>query len=364
MLVLTTLTAVGRFVKVWRAATAVSPEAVSARRSADRDSRWREWRERQARLERARRGRALAMLAAPSTSRRGPEGRRSRRARALGRLTQPRALRPAPGEPSADRRRYLLWRTLGTAPRAAPRRRRRGGGRAHAAGLPASLATRTHERGRDRTSRRITEHGSTTPIDERVLERWVRRSFASYGRYWAEGATLPAQSGGRVLERFEIVEGRSTSTRRWRAGRGCIIALPHVGSWEWGGALLAQIGYPMTAVAEDLEPPELFEWFVAKREAMGLHIEPLGPERRAQAALGVLGDGGLVGLLCDRDIEGNGIEVELLGARTTMPAGPATLALRTGATLLVGGDLLGSRSTSTAALISPPVSTERRRPAP
>jgi CDP-diacylglycerol--glycerol-3-phosphate 3-phosphatidyltransferase len=46
LLALTTLTAVGRFFKVWSAATAVSPEAVSARRSADRDSRWREWRER------------------------------------------------------------------------------------------------------------------------------------------------------------------------------------------------------------------------------------------------------------------------------------------------------------------------------
>ena len=48
MLALTTATALGRFAKVWKAATEVSPEAISARRSADRDSRWREWRERSA----------------------------------------------------------------------------------------------------------------------------------------------------------------------------------------------------------------------------------------------------------------------------------------------------------------------------
>jgi CDP-diacylglycerol---glycerol-3-phosphate 3-phosphatidyltransferase len=46
LLVLTSFTAINRFVKVWREATKVSPEAVSARRSADRDSRFREWRER------------------------------------------------------------------------------------------------------------------------------------------------------------------------------------------------------------------------------------------------------------------------------------------------------------------------------
>jgi len=44
--------------------------------------------------------------------------------------------------------------------------------------------------------------------------------------------------------------------------------------------------------------------------------------------------GGLVGLLCDRDLLGNGIDVEFFGEKTTMPAGPATLAMRTGATLL------------------------------
>ncbi len=46
LLALTTATAIGRFVKVWQAATAVSPEAVAARRAAQADSRWREWRER------------------------------------------------------------------------------------------------------------------------------------------------------------------------------------------------------------------------------------------------------------------------------------------------------------------------------
>ena len=80
------------------------------------------------------------------------------------------------------------------------------------------------------------------------------------------------------------------------------------------------------------------------------------------AASGVLikalHDGGLVGLLCDRDLIGNGIEVEFFGERTTMPAGPAMLALRTGAVLLPTAVYSGPGIHHTA-VIMPPVAAER-----
>jgi KDO2-lipid IV(A) lauroyltransferase len=42
----------------------------------------------------------------------------------------------------------------------------------------------------------------------------------------------------------------------------------------------------------------------------------------------------IVCLLCDRDLVGNGVSVDFFGETTTVPSGPATLALRTGARLL------------------------------
>ncbi len=98
------------------------------------------------------------------------------------------------------------------------------------------------------------------------------------------------------------------------------MALPHIGSWEYGGAFLATQGLPMTAVAERIEPPELFDYFVEQRAAMGLTIVPLD-HRSGGTLMTTLRNGGLVGLLCDRDIEGTGIEVEFFGETTTMPAG-------------------------------------------
>jgi len=50
-----------------------------------------------------------------------------------------------------------------------------------------------------------------------------------------------------------------------------------------------------------------------------------------------LRSGGTVALLSDRDLKGSGVPVTLFGEETTLPAGPLSLACRTGAGLLVAG---------------------------
>jgi KDO2-lipid IV(A) lauroyltransferase len=96
---------------------------------------------------------------------------------------------------------------------------------------------------------------------------------------------------------------------------------------------MAERGHKLLAVVEPIEPPELFDWFADQRNAFGLEVVPLGPDVSSRV-LRALRDNRLVCLLCDRDLTGDGIEVEFFGERTTLPAGPATLALRTGAALL------------------------------
>jgi lauroyl/myristoyl acyltransferase len=170
-------------------------------------------------------------------------------------------------------------------------------------------------------------------IDQASLNRWSRRAFRAYARYWVEGARLPRTSPSEVRQRFVVVDGFEHLVEAMAAGNGVVLALPHVGSWEYGGTYLAAVGYPMTSVAERLEPPELFDYFVNQRAAMGLTIVPLD-STSGGAVMRTLREGGLVGLLCDRDLLDNGIAVTFFGEKTTMPAGPATLAMRTGAALL------------------------------
>ena len=124
----------------------------------------------------------------------------------------------------------------------------------------------------------------------------------------------------------------------------------------------------MTAVVERLEPARALR--VVRRASargMGLTVVPLG-EGSSAAVLRALRDGEMVGLVSDRDLVGNGIEVEFFGERTTLPGGAATLALRTGAVLLPvvvysGPGTLAHRAGAPAARHDAPGSSARRRPA-
>ncbi|MHB1088950.1 MAG: phosphatidylinositol mannoside acyltransferase [Acidimicrobiales bacterium] len=195
------------------------------------------------------------------------------------------------------------------------------------------------------------------PLEPGLLESFVDRGFASYGQYWAESAKLPALSSNTITSRFVIAEGLEHLLEAKALGKGIVIALPHIGSWEWGGSFLASLDMPMTAVAEELEPRELFEWFKAKRQAIGINIEPLDAHA-GTVLLQTLRDGGVVGLLCDRDLQDNGLMVDFFGERVTIPAGPATLALRTGATLVAAACYSGP-GRDHFAVVTAPINTER-----
>jgi KDO2-lipid IV(A) lauroyltransferase len=188
----------------------------------------------------------------------------------------------------------------------------------------------------DPKRRRMVERHLQRIYEDRLspyeLRRAVARAFDSYARYWMEVFRLPEVTpdgldAGMSYEGFEQVDAALA------AGTGAICALCHLGGWDWGGAWLATQGYPMTVVVEPLEPAEVFEWFAEFRRSLGMTIVPLGPDA-GSTILKALRANQLVGLLCDRDIAGGGVEVEFFGERTTLPAGPATLALRTGAPLL------------------------------
>jgi KDO2-lipid IV(A) lauroyltransferase len=193
-------------------------------------------------------------------------------------------------------------------------------------------------------------------VDDATLRRATRDTFAAYGRYWLELFRLERDAPLMVAPRFEAV-GWEHIEAGLAAGRGVILALPHLGGFDVGAAWLAGRDAVPTVVVEPVEPPELFEWFAGVRRAIGIEIVPLGPDA-GREILRALRDNRVVCLLADRDLAGDGVEVELFGERTTMPGGPATLALRTGAPLLPVGTYYRSGGRHFA-VIGPPVVVER-----
>ncbi len=180
----------------------------------------------------------------------------------------------------------------------------------------------------ERHLRRV--HGPEVGRDE--LQAEVRRAFESYARYWIESFRLPALSRTEIRSRM-WAEGLEHLDAALARGKGAILALPHLGGWDFGGAWLAIQGYPLTVVVEPVQPPELLEWFTALRSEVGLTVVPLGPDA-GSAVLRALRANRAVALLSDRYVGGSGVEVEFFGERTTLPAGPVTLALRAGVAVL------------------------------
>ena len=113
----------------------------------------------------------------------------------------------------------------------------------------------------------------------------------------------------------------------------------------------------MTAVAERLEPPELFEWFAAKRDADGPRHRRRSTRRRAARSPRSCARGALVGLLCDRDLQDNGIDVELFGSsRRRCPRDPPCSRCAPGATLLCAAVYSGP-GRDHHVVVTPPVDT-------
>jgi lauroyl/myristoyl acyltransferase len=190
------------------------------------------------------------------------------------------------------------------------------------------------------------------------LQRRVREVFRSYGRYYGESFRLPT-IGAEELDRGLTLEGFEHVEESLARGVGPMLVLPHLGSWEWCAYWLTRVRkVPVTAVVERVEPPALFDWFVEFRERIGMEIVPLGPDA-GRSIVKAIKQAHVIALLCDRDIGGGGTEVTFFGETTTLPSGPAVLALRTGAPLIPTGvyDQGGGHH---HAILRPPIPVERR----
>jgi len=249
-----------------------------------------------------------------------------------------------------DRASYLAYRGAAALANALPERVAmpiaEGAGRALAPFLP----------GRRRLVARNLGRATSGRLEGWALQRAVSDTFASYGRYWLELFRLPKDARGSVEPRFEA-QGWEHVETALAGGNGLILALPHLGGFDFAAAWLAGRGVAPTVVVEPVEPPELFTWFAGVREAIGMEVVPLGADAGA-AILRALKANRIVCLLSDRDLAGDGVEVEFFGERTTIPGGPAMLSLRTGAPLVPAGVYFRPRG-GHLAVIGPPMTVER-----
>ncbi len=163
----------------------------------------------------------------------------------------------------------------------------------------------------------------------------TRAALRSYARYWREVFRLPVTPREAVLAGMRTT-GEAAFREALASGRGVVLALPHSGNWDHAGAWCGHTGAPFTTVAERLEPASVFDRFVAFRQSLGMEVLPLtgGARPPSDVLVERLEAGGMLCLLADRDLSARGVDVTFFGSVARMPAGPASVSLRTGAALI------------------------------
>jgi KDO2-lipid IV(A) lauroyltransferase len=164
------------------------------------------------------------------------------------------------------------------------------------------------------------------------LQSLAKAGMRSYLRYWCDTFRSPDWSTNRIQSTV-TVNDPELLLEPVRNKRGVVVALPHAGNWDHAGSYFCSQGIPLVTVVERLKPAKLFQKFLEYRQAIGMEALPL--DGRVMGTLASrLREGKLVALIADRDLSRSGIDVKFFDGTARMPAGPALLAIRTGADLI------------------------------
>ena len=164
------------------------------------------------------------------------------------------------------------------------------------------------------------------------LDLLVYSGMRSALRYWCDTFRFPDWSRERILGTVTFND-ESILMDAVAAGNGAIVTLPHCGNYDHAAAYFCARGAKIVTVAEHLKPEKLFKKFMQYRSDFGMESLPLDG-RVIPTLMQRIRTGCVIALAADRDLSKSGIDVNFFGGPARMPAGPALLAIRTGAPLI------------------------------
>lgn len=172
----------------------------------------------------------------------------------------------------------------------------------------------------------------------------VARTYARLGEEL--GDAVASLGPKRPIELLSFADGsRETLASALAEGRGVVFASAHLGPWERVAASLVAADFPLTVVAREAYDPRLTALYDRLRGGRGTRTIYRASPGAAAALLRVLRGGGLLGIPMDLASRVPSVDVPFLGTPAPTPVGPARLALRTGARVVVGTAAPGAGGT-------------------
>ena len=236
---------------------------------------------------------------------------------------------PAPDEEPDGGGRWKLWSLALAARLGSSLPRRVGYGLARVAG-DLAYYSRRGTRGDVEDNMR---HVLGPAADPATVRRSAKLAFGNVARYYADLARLPRTTPARLLEGEIRVHGLEILKDAAACGRGVVAATAHFGNPEMGVQVARELGLDVLILAEPLEPPALADLMRRLRTPFGLRYVDVGYSGMAEV-LRHLRSGGLLAIVCDRDIQGRGTPLPFFGVPARLPLGAADLAARTDSLLV------------------------------
>jgi lauroyl/myristoyl acyltransferase len=168
---------------------------------------------------------------------------------------------------------------------------------------------------------------------ERQVSRAARDVFRNIMRYYADLIRLPRIDIDRLRRHDLNVHGLENLQDALAQGKGVVLVSAHYGNPELTVQALASVGIYGYALTEPLQPRQLSDLTHRLRSAHG-HIYRPVTKSSVKGAIRYLRQGGMVAILCDRDIQKTGQMLTLCGCPARFPVGAAALALHTGAQIV------------------------------
>jgi Kdo2-lipid IVA lauroyltransferase/acyltransferase len=164
----------------------------------------------------------------------------------------------------------------------------------------------------------------------------LKASFESLGRVLGETSQFPRFSRERLNELVEF-DFAPEAYQRFKelraAGRGAIIASPHLGNWEMGVFAYSALKEPINYLARPIDNPLIEEMTIKLRIRFG--NRPINKTNSVSTAIELLRTGNILGVLPDVNVHPKeGVFVPFFGIPACTTSGVAMLAMRTNAIIV------------------------------
>ena len=169
---------------------------------------------------------------------------------------------------------------------------------------------------------------------ERRRRRVLFGVFSNFGRMLADFAGFPKLDRGNI-ERLIIYDGFEHYARAREQGKGVIFLTAHFGNWELSSFAHSLCGYPLHFAVREMDNPLLDALIDSYRSRSGGHT--IAKNDFARQALRALRQGEALGILMDTNmLPAEGVFVDFFGHPASTTTGPARIARKTGAPLVLG----------------------------